>query len=561
MNASADDPPILRGGCVHRARMRWFEKLVVAAYRQGATVIRARAGQRFAFRFGGETRTIGTHPVREEDLLDRLGELLPKSLARFLRVGGQVAFEYVIVPWAPAHAHIFHGVRGLVMGVRLGGDGEGVPQRATPPASRKPVPGEEETQLSKLVQPSIPPDSGEPNLPIAPVFGEGEIEIRPSERDIDRILRAAFTAGASQVLIKPRAPLALKIGAGFVRPGAHGLSADFVEKLLGEILTAEERFLLLPDAELQVEIGVCPFATCAAEIFLGGGEPSLLIRLPGTELTREEPPAAPPAEALRQPPPSLTVEGCRREIRDCIQQCALLHDRRVAESAAARQKRPVAGEDSRELRLDYVKWLESRRRSRRLIDRLRAVVSSTERETSLEMVRAILRESVGIHIEMKDLKPPLPETPTAAPALDRGFPATGFPLLNAGFVLGASELLLFEGEVPTYFISGEPKRPSSAQIARKELEALLGLWETGPEYDAGEVPVADVFRLKFTNGDVVRVLVKRQDDRLEVTVVFLKRGGGAESAGVGALLPKNPPRPFLRALPPDSGNQNPPLPA
>ncbi|KAF0240878.1 MAG: hypothetical protein FD180_4729 [Planctomycetota bacterium] len=518
MSASADEPPVIRGGCRQRARMRWFEKLVVAAYRNGATVIRARAGQRFAFRFGGETRTIGTRPVREEDLLDRLGELLPKELDGLLRAGGHVEYEYVVLPWAPVRASIFNGVRGLVMSVRLGAVDEGIARQEPPPRP--------------------------------PLFDEGEMEIRPSERDIDRILRAAMTAGASQVLIKPRAPLALKIGTAFVRPGAHGLSADFVEKLLGEVLTLEERVLLIPDAEIQVEIGVCPFASCEASAFLGGGP-----------------------DDLRSPLPVLTVEGCRREIVECCEECAQLHDRRVAAAAAVRRAHDGPGTDTRAFRLEALKWPESRRRSRRLIDRLRAV-AGPQPDQSLETARAILREAVSILAELREMKPALPDraAPEPAPAYpaaqqspsaDRRLPTTGYPLLNAGFVLGATELLLFEDEIPTYLIGGEPRRPSARPITRGELEEQVAAWESGSQAAEYNAPAGAAHLLRFEGGEAVRIVVNRANDRLQVSVLFLEAGHpeGGKGAGSPAPLPKHPPhapRPFLRALPPETREENPP---
>lgn len=376
-----------------------------------------------------------------------------------------------------------------------------------------------------------------------PIFPEGELSVRPQERRIDMILRAGFAAGASQVLMRAGAPLALRIGPAFIRPGAHGLSVDFVELVAGEIVTPSEREGLAADEELEVEVGVSPFAPCTASVFLGAGKPSVLVRLPGVEVEREEAPVA-KAEEIKPAPLILSTEGCRREIRDCILDCVRLHERRVAEAGAMKRKRPDPSDSLKEVAVTPLKWRDSRSRSRRLLDRLWVVTEKTEKDDNLEMMRAILREAVEIRGKMQSLKPELSAAPAPAPPVagTAGFPPTGNALLDAGVQAGAQELQLEAGQ-PPMFLRTRTRPDHRDVVTRKDIEAVLATaWDVGESLDADEVAGEALDALRVQDPASLQVTfhveILRKAQRMEVRIRFhYGRRPAPERPVVGARLP------------------------
>jgi hypothetical protein len=262
--------PVVRGGCVRGTGMCWFEKLVDAAYRNGATIIRARAGSKFAFRIGGETQVIGTIPVREADLLGRLREVLAPGLQQRISEREDLQFEHAVVPWAPARAHIFRGYHGLVMSVWLG---QGEDSAAGSAPARE-----------------------------APVLSDADLVITPSVRDIDRLLTAGLGLGASQLLLKPGSQAVFRMGSDFRPISPNALSDAEVSRLLAEFLTPMEAATLRMEGDVDVDLAYPPFDFCFLHVFLSSGRPTVVATFPGVAV--ERPPALDlPRKEFAAPPP------------------------------------------------------------------------------------------------------------------------------------------------------------------------------------------------------------------------------------------------------------------
>lgn len=377
--------PLFRGGCTCGPGMRWFERLVEAAHRHGASVIRVRTGERFTFRIRGETQILGTHPVQEADLLERLCEVLPQEFSAIVATGVACEFEYVVVPWAPVSADTFRGPRGFVLSVRL-----------TP---------QDEAD-----------DEAEKTADAPPAPGAGELVLTPSVTEIDRILRAGFAAGASQILITPAAPLTLRIGSELVRVTEHALAPDFVRDLAESLLDPAERQLLREGGDVELEMGVPPWAPCAASVFLAGGRPHVVIQLPVANVERPPAPPPPASEDIRRPSPRATEEGAMAEIIDCLNQAN-------AKCIEAADEMTRLGQVHAELRLRQAAVIEGIRKAAELGRRLEEAVVEIRELTrdlrpslGLNALRARLTQATTVLAEA------LTDRPDKPPDLDEGRP-------------------------------------------------------------------------------------------------------------------------------------------
>lgn len=369
--------PLFRGGCTCGPGMRWFEKLVEAAHRHGASVIRVRTGERFTFRIRGETQILGTHPVQEADLLERLCEVLPQEFSAIVATGVAAEFEYVVVPWAPVFADTFRGPRGFVLSVRL-----------TP---------QDEAD-----------DEAEKTADAPPVPGAGEFVLTPSVTEIDRILRAGFAAGGSQILITPAAPLTLRIGSELIRVTEHALAPDFVRDLAESLLGPAERQLLREGGDVELEIGVPPWAPCAANVFLAGGRPHVVIQLPGANVERPPAPPPPASEDIRRPSPRATEEGAMAEIIDCLNQATAKRW-----EAAERMNGLERTQADLRAQLDasqqgITKAAELERRLGRAVDDIQELVRDLRPSLGLMALRARLKRAVALLAEAERERPPRP---------------------------------------------------------------------------------------------------------------------------------------------------------
>lgn len=123
-----------------------------------------------------------------------------------------------------------------------------------------------------------------------PIFPDGDIPTFPRERDIDRLVRAAVAAGASQVLVTPSRPVTLRVGVTLERLSAEPASVQFVRDLLDSLTTPPERELLAQAGDLELEIVVSPCLPCPGSVFLAGALPHLVIHIAGCEVERRPSP-------------------------------------------------------------------------------------------------------------------------------------------------------------------------------------------------------------------------------------------------------------------------------
>ncbi|MCE9581216.1 MAG: hypothetical protein K8T20_01740 [Planctomycetes bacterium] len=356
------DPPAVRGGCVLGAGMRWFEKLLEAAFRHGATNIRVRAGSRFAFRIAGQTQILGKSPVRQEDLLDRLREILPPEQGDRLAGGGEMEFEFAVIPWCPARAHVFHGVRGLVLSVRLG-------------------------LLEEVAGQVSFSSTG------SSILGDGELRITPSVREIERILRAAFAAGASQVLVATGNPLTMRVGPEIVRVTEHSLTLEFVKDLVDSILDDAVWKSLESEGDIEFEIALPPYAPCLGSVFSVGSRPSLQVRLPGIEVERAKPLPEPSPESVRAFQAVPTVSGLVNSIRvlsEGASRTVEVIDRRKARLRRLRERLMSDHDRVSDQLIDTARHLDAAIKVR---ERLEAMATSAEESRDLEFLKKTLRDA------------------------------------------------------------------------------------------------------------------------------------------------------------------------
>lgn len=137
-----------------------------------------------------------------------------------------------------------------------------------------------------------------------PIFPDGDIPTFPREREIERLVRAAVAAGASQLLLTPSRPLTLRVGANLECPSEEPLALQFIRDLLDSLTTPPERELLAQTGDLELEIVVTPFLPCFASAFLAGSLPNVVIRVAGCELERRTCPDGLPPESPAGDPPA-----------------------------------------------------------------------------------------------------------------------------------------------------------------------------------------------------------------------------------------------------------------
>ncbi len=87
-----------------------------------------------------------------------------------------------------------------------------------------------------------------------PLFPDADFALHPHEREIDKILRLAFAAAASQVLAADGKPLTFRVGSGFVVPAENNLSEADVRRLADEVLDGQGRLLLEAEGDIEVEM-------------------------------------------------------------------------------------------------------------------------------------------------------------------------------------------------------------------------------------------------------------------------------------------------------------------
>lgn len=200
-----------------------------------------------------------------------------------------------------------------------------------------------------------------------PIFPDGDIPTFPREREIDRLIRAAVAAGASQVLLAPSRPVTFRVGTRLERPSAEPLSLQFLRDLMDLLTTPPERELLSQTGDLEMEIVVTPFLPCPASAFLAGALPHLVIQIAGGEVERR--PALEEPVALE-----LAVAGAGDTSRELLARLAACLDKAEARRRETQDAYVRSGPDAvRE---------QASRAERRLL-RLEAVVAE---------VRALTRD-------------------------------------------------------------------------------------------------------------------------------------------------------------------------
>ncbi len=211
-----------------------------------------------------------------------------------------------------------------------------------------------------------------------PIFADSDFELHPREREIDTILRSAFAAGASQVLLSPASPLIFRVGPELVRATPHVLTPGFVADVAESLLEPAERQMFREAGDFELELGLPPWASCRVNIFLAGGQPHLVIGLPGAPVERAP---APPDADVRRPSLRATEEGAMAEIVDCLNEVT---------------------EKRRESEIRIARWA-------RVLQRLRVRLAAAERgvrkETRLES--RLHRAAAEIQELVRDLRPSL----------------------------------------------------------------------------------------------------------------------------------------------------------